>query len=95
MKCSEITLYEVIKKVSVFAPIKIIFNDIILYNDYDSDVLIEVLEDGAKVYGEIHPPLAVISDRIKGFEDSIVTSLNIEIVDFHHSIVSMQGGIST
>lgn len=91
MKCSEITLYDAIQYVGSFCPAKIIFNDIVLYNDYDSETVIEVLEDGEEVYGEIYPPLYVVSNRIAGFEDSIVTSVNIEIVDFHHSIVVMRG----
>lgn len=91
MICSEITLYEAIKYVNSFCPVKIIFNDMILYNDYDSETVIEVLEDGDKLYGEIAPPLGVVPDRIRTFNESIVTSINIEIVDFHHSIVTMQG----
>lgn len=86
MKCSEITLYDTIRYVNNFCPVKIIFNDIVLYNDYDSEVEIE---DG--LYGEILPPLTVVPDRIQKFDKSIVTSINIEIVDFHHSIVTMHG----
>lgn len=86
MKCSEITLYDAIRYVDSFCPVKIIFNDMVLYNDYDSEVEIE---EG--LYGEIAPPLSVVPDRIRGFEKSIVQSVEIEIVDFHHSIVMMQG----
>ena len=86
MKCSEITLFYAIRCFDSFCPVKIIFNDMVLYNDYDSEVEIE---DG--LYGEIMPPLAVIPERIRDFENSIVTSINIEIVDFHHSIVTMYG----
>ena len=86
MKCSEMTLYRAIYYVNSFCPVKIIFNDIVLYNDYDSKVEIE---EG--LYGEIAPYLSVVPDRIKNFEKSIVTSINIEIVDFHHSIVTMRG----
>lgn len=91
MKCSEITLHEAVKMIDIFCPIKIIFNDIVLYNDYDSETVVEVLEDGEEVYGEILPPLVVLPDRIKCFEDSIVTSVNIDIVDYHHSVVTMDG----
>lgn len=90
MKCSEITLYNAIRYVNSFCPVKIIFNNIVLYNDYDSEVEIE---EG--IYGEIAPPLGVIPDRIRNFEKSIVTSINIEIVDYHHSIVTMQGEYKT
>lgn len=86
MKCSEITLYDAIRYANSFCPVKIIFNDMVLYNDYDSEVEIE---EG--LYGEILPPLAVIADRIRKFEKSIVMSINIEIVDFHHSVVTMYG----
>lgn len=86
MKCSEITLYDAIRYVNNFRPAKIIFNDMVLYNDYDSEVEIE---EG--LYGEILPPLTVVPDRIRKFEKSIVMSINIEIVDFHHSIVMMHG----
>ena len=86
MKCSEKTLYDAIKYVNSFCPVKIIFNDMVLCNDYDSEVEIE---EG--LYGEIAPFLSVVPDRIRNFEKSIVTSIEIEIVDFHHSIVTMQG----
>jgi len=86
MKCSEIAICDAIKYVDSFCPVKIIFNDIVLYNDYDSEVEIE---DG--LYGEIMPPLSVVPDRTSKFNKSIVTSINIDIVDFHHSIVTMQG----
>lgn len=86
MKCSEISLYDAIKYVNSFCPVKIIFNDMVLYNDYDSEVEIE---DG--LYGEIMPSLAVVPERIRDFEKSVVTYVEVEIVDFHHSIVRMQG----
>lgn len=86
MKCSEITLDDVIKRVDSWCPVKIIFNNMILYNDYDSEV-----EIANEIYGEVAPPLSVVPDRIKKFEKSIVTSINIEIVEYHHSIVTIQG----
>ena len=86
MKCSEITLYDAIEYVDSFCPVKIIFNDMVLYNDYDSEVEIE---EG--LYGEITTPLDAIPHRIRKFAKSIVASINIEIVDFHHSIVIMHG----
>ena len=85
MKCSEITLREAIERADVFWPIKIIFNGIVLYNDYDSDVEVE---DG--VYGEVKVPMNVVPDRIWQFDKYIVTSMNIEIVEHHHSILTMQ-----
>lgn len=91
MKCSEITLYDAIKYVDSFCPVKIIYNDEILYNDYDSNIVIERTEDGEPIYGEMMPPIYVIPDRILPIDKYIVTSLKIDIVDFHHSIVTMQG----
>ena len=83
---SEITLLEAIRYVDNFCPVKITFNDIVLYNDYDSDLEVE---DG--VYGEMRHPLDVIPDRLWKFDRYIVTSLSIEVVDFHHSIVNLCG----
>lgn len=76
MKCSEITLREAIINTKDFLPIKIIFNGVVLYNDYDGD-------EG--------DPLNLIPDRIWQFDKYIATSINIEIVDFHHSIITIQG----
>ena len=86
MKCSELTLHQAIKRVDCFCPVKIIFNGIVLYNDYDSDIEIE---DG--IFGENDAPLNVVPNRIWQFDKYIVTSVNIEIVEFHHSIVTIQG----
>ena len=87
MEYSEITLCEAIEKVNVFCPVQIIFNDIYLYNDYGEDV-IEIEEN---VYGEDKPPMAVVPTRLWQFDNYIVTSLSIEIVDYHHSIVKIWG----
>ena len=87
MKCSEITLSKAIEKLDTFSPVKIVFNGIILYNDYDEDVL--EIEDG--VWGENRLPIDVIPERLWQFDNYIVTSLNIEIVEHHHSVVTMQG----
>ena len=86
MSNCELTLRGAIEKISVFAPVKIIFNGIILYNDYDSDV--EVNEG---LCGETDMPINVIPNRIWQFDKYIVNSIDIEIVEFHHSIVFMQG----
>lgn len=79
MKCSEITLREAITNTKDFLPVKIIFNGVILYNDYDD------------VNGENDIPLNLIPDRIWQFDKYIATSIDIEIVDFHHSIITIQG----
>lgn len=89
MEYSEITLREAIEKVEAFCPVQIIFNDIYLYNDYGEDVI--EIEEEENVYGEDKPPMAVVPTRLWRFDNYIVTSLSIEIVDYHHSIVKMYG----
>lgn len=91
MKQSSRTLSEVISMLDIFAPIKIIYNKEVLYNDYDGDNIATVLEDDTKVYGEVMPPKVVIPDRIKGREDNIIDSINIKIVSYHHSIITLKG----
>jgi hypothetical protein len=86
MKVSDIKLYEVIDKLGDSSTVKVTFNGTEIYNDYDSTT--EVY-DG--VYGEIYPLSMVAADRIKDFKDSIVNSIEIEVVDFHHSIVKIRG----
>lgn len=86
MKVSELTLEEILPHINNFAPIKVTFNDIVLYNDYNSTY--EIMPG---IYGEEKPLLAVVPLRIRDFNQSIVSSIDIEIVDFHHSIVKIQG----
>jgi hypothetical protein len=83
---SEITLEEILAYINNFNPIKVTFNDLVLYNDYDSEIEIE---DG--VYGEMLPLLKVVPDRIKNFKNSIVHSINIDIVQYHHSVIEIKG----
>lgn len=91
MKCSEITLLEAISMIEIFCPIKVVYDDIELYNDYDSGRVIETLEDGTEIYGERYPSALVIPIRIKGLENRLVTEIHIEFVDFHHSIIIIKG----
>lgn len=86
MKTSEITLDEVIKYLQFFNPVKVTFNDLVIYNDYDSTTEIE--ED---IYGEVLPLVAVAPARIQSYKKSIVMSVNIDIVDFHHATIHIQG----
>ena len=87
-KLSSRTLGEIIPMLDIFAPIKIIYNNEVLYNDYDSDIP-TVLEDGTEVYGEIMPPSEVVPDRIKGRENDIINSIYVRIVEFHHSVITL------
>ena len=91
MKCSEITLHEAINMIEIFCPIKVVYDDIELYNDYDSDRVVEILEDGTEIYGERYPSARVIPIRIKGLESRLVTEIHIEFVDCHHSIITIKG----
>lgn len=77
MKCSEITLREAINMIEIFCPIKVVYDDIVLYNDYDD--------------GEQFSPMLVIPMRMRGLENCIVTEIHIEFVDFHHSIITIKG----
>lgn len=86
MKASEMKLYEIIDKLDTFNPIKATFNGRVIYNDYDSTT-----EVAQGIYGELYPLCMVAPDRISDFKDSIVNSIEIEIVDFHHSIIKMYG----
>ena len=87
MTNSEISLREAIKYIDKFCPVKIVFNGIILYNDYDENVI--EIEEG--VYGENKSPIDVVADRLWQFDNYIVNSINIELVEFHHSVITMQG----
>ena len=84
---SEINLRKAIEYIDKFCPVKIVFNNITLYNDYDANVI--EIEEG--VWGENKPPIDVVPDRLWQFNNYVVTSINIEIVEFHHSVVTMQG----
>ena len=86
MKASDIKLCEIINKFDGFSVVKATFNDIEIYNDYDS-----TKEIGDGVYGEIYPLSMVALDRIQEFKYSIINSINIEIVDFHHVVIEMHG----
>ena len=86
MKCSELTLIKAISLIDIFLPVKILYNDEVLYNDYDSEVEID-----EELYGEEYSPMKIIPFRIRGYESKIVTSIEIEIVDHHHSIVRIKG----
>lgn len=41
MKVSELDVYDIIRALNDLSPIKIILNDEVIYNDYDSKVEIE------------------------------------------------------
>lgn len=86
MKQSEITLIETVAMLRPFGPVKIFFNDVLLYNDYDSDIEVE-----PELYGEVKTPTEVIPERLWQAKDYIVTDINISIVQHHHCIVKLRG----
>ena len=82
-------ILEVLYDLRLLAPVKICFNDKVLYNDFDSD---EEIEPG--VYGEFWPPLDVVPERLKPVLEKyevLVSKLDIRIVHHHHCIVYMYG----
>lgn len=90
-KQSEIQLCEAIKILNSFNPIKVVYNKKVLYNDYDSKRIIEVLPDGGEVYGEEAPPEFIIPKRYPELWNKLVYSIKIDIVQHHHSIVYIKG----
>jgi hypothetical protein len=90
-KQSEIEVWEVLKSLDPMNPIKVVYNKKELYNDYDSKTVLEVLEDGDKVYGENTPPDVIIPVRFPELLNKHVYAINIEVVDFHHTVVYMYG----
>ena len=89
MFVSKIPLKDIIQYIDNFLPVKVTLNGVDLYNDYDSTKLIEILDDDTMVYGEKYSLNHVWMSRIENFEDYIVTSINIIIVDYHHSIIHL------
>lgn len=90
MFVSEITLEDIIKNIEAFCPVKVSFNGVVIYNDYDSDIVVDEF-DGNKVYGELYPLSKVAPSRIEEFKDYVVTYVNIQITDYHHSIIDIYG----
>ena len=86
MKVSELDIYEVLNVLNGLSPIKIILNGTSIYNDYDADEL----EDGAIVYGEIFPPNEIIPKRLN-YKKYMITDIHIKAIQFHRSIIEMQG----
>lgn len=77
---SDKRIMEVVQKLYNLLPIKISFNGIILYNDYDD------IGDG-----ECETLIKTLPNRLYHIDDYIVTSIKIEIVQFHHSVVELFG----
>lgn len=91
MKQTEMTLDAALKIVDAFSPIKVIFNNCILYNDYDDEIPCGEDVSGQIVYGEVLPAVEVIRSRLYRYSSYVVTSIKVEIVQHHHSIVTITG----
>lgn len=95
MKHNEMLFQEAIEFITPLCPIKVVWNDkTIIYNDYDSDKVVKIFDDGSKACGELLPLQEVIPQRVgHNFEkyDVFVKSFNVKIVDYHHTIVYLYG----
>ena len=85
-----ISLMQVLKGLEFISPVKITFNNIVLYNDYDSNV--EIVPG---VLGEIAPPIEALSERLPRIADYLITDISISIVDSHHSLLNLSGYLHT
>lgn len=88
---SEITLSDLLGQLDSLGPVKIIYNNKELYNDYDSKKVIKTLDDGEKIYGEYLPYNISIPSTFPELLNKKVYKINIEIVEHHHSIVNIIG----
>lgn len=74
---SEISINDAIEVLERFSPAQISFNGVIIYDDYNRE--------------ETEPLKDLICKRLWKSEKYTVTSIKIEIVDFHHTIIEMNG----
>lgn len=88
---TEVTLEAALQAITGLNPIKVTFNNVVLYNDFDDVVPNGVDAAGTTVYGEVHPPQVVIPKRLYRYSEYVVTSINIRIVEHHHCVVSFTG----
>lgn len=91
IKQSEITFMEALSIVDHFSPIKIIFNNCVLYNDYDDEYAVAKTERDEEIFGELQPPMEVVPSRLYRHDEYVVTNIQIEVVQQHHSIVTITG----
>ncbi len=88
---TEVTLEAALQAIKGLHPIKVTLNNVTLYNDYDDVVPSGIDADSVEVYGEVHPPLVVIPNRLHRYDEYVVTSINIRIVQHHHCVVAFTG----
>ena len=77
MKNSLLTILDVINGLSFLPPIKVVFNDVVLYDDYEGDEMVSLID--------------ALKERLPEHEQYVITSMKIDVVSFHHSIVEMVG----
>lgn len=80
MTHSSISILDAINGLKFLPPIKITFNGVVLYDDYDGD--------------ETKPLIEAIKERLQDFDKYVVTFMKLNVVSFHHSIVDMYGEIN-
>ena len=88
---SEITLSDLLNKLDSLGPVKIVYNNKELYNDYNSKTVIKVLDNGVKIYGELLPYKINIPSKFPELLNKKVYKIDIEVVEHHHSIVNIIG----
>jgi hypothetical protein len=88
---SEIILSDLLDNLDSLGPVKIIYNNKELYNDYDSKKVIKILDDGEKIYGEYLPYNISIPSTFPELLNKKVYKIDIEVVEHHHSIVNILG----
>lgn len=75
MAQSSVTIFGAIDGLSFMTPIKVIINDQVVYDDYEGDENVSLVE---------------IKGRFPDADKYVITYMNVEIVHLHHSIVEMR-----
>lgn len=79
---SDLTLEQAIEKISTFNPIKIYYNNDILWDD---DVEID------DEFVTFEKAFSLFTHVNKNWKDIRIFNIEIQIVDFHHSIIYLYG----
>lgn len=88
---SEITLSDLLDRLDSLDPVKIIYNNKELYNDYNSKKVIRIFDNGEKIYGELYPYKITIFSKFPKLLNKKVYKINIEVVEHHHVIIKITG----
>lgn len=87
---SEVTVHDLLNILNALNTVKVVYNDEVLYNDYDSNTVIDMI-DGDPVYGERMPVSPALRSRHADLMNKIVFKINIQIVDYDHAVVHIEG----